>query len=69
MAWTWEITGLGTEEQTLTVYDPDGNSVGSETRDGWVWSGDYPDAVADLMPETLAALMALQRGDIERKNM
>lgn len=67
MTWTWDISGLGTTSQTLTVYDPDGNSVGSETREGWTWRGDYPDAVADLMPETLSALMALQRGDIERR--
>ena len=66
MTWTWDVSGLGTTEQTLTVYDPDGNSVGSETREGWTWSGDYPEAVADLMPSTLDALMALQRGNIER---
>lgn len=67
MTWTWEITGLGTTEQTLTVYDPDGNSVGSETREGWSWSGDYPDATTNLMPETIEALMAIQRDDIERR--
>lgn len=68
MTWTWEITGLGTAEQTLTVYNPDDEPVGSETQEYWTWSGDYPDAVANLMPETLSALMALQRGNVERRN-
>lgn len=68
MTWTWDISGLGTTEQTLTVYDSDGNSVGSETREGWTWSGEYPDAVEMLMPETIEALMALRRNDIERRD-
>ncbi|EMA39971.1 hypothetical protein [Halococcus hamelinensis] len=68
MTWTWGISGLGTKKQTLTVYDPDGNSVGSETREGWSWSDNYPDTVTDLMPETISALMAIQREDIERRS-
>lgn len=62
----WDIEGLGTSEQTLTVYDPDKNPIDSETRNGWTWKGDYPDAVADMMPMTLEALMALQQGNVER---
>ena len=67
MTWTWDINGLGTTEQTLTVFNPDGESVGSETRDSWTWYGDYPDVVTDLMPETIEALMAIQRDNIERR--
>ena len=68
MNWTWEIEGRGTTEQTLTVYNPDGEVVGIKTRESWTWSGDYPDAVTDLVPETIEALMAIQRENIERRD-
>lgn len=70
--WTWDIGGLDGEsaEQTLTVWNPSGEEVGSETHpseEGWVWGGEYPDTVTDLMPSTIDALMAIQQGRIERR--
>lgn len=62
----WEIEGLGTTNQTLIVYGADMNKLGSETRESWSWTGEYPDAVGGLMPLTLEALMALQQGTIEK---
>lgn len=67
MTWTWTIEGLGTNEQTLILYNPQGDKIGSATREGWSWkAGKWPEKVADLMPTTIEALMALRRGDIER---
>lgn len=71
--WTWDIDGLDgeSEEQTLTVWNPSGEQVGSETHlssEGWSWPPDgYPSTVTDLMPSTLDALMAIQQDRIERK--
>lgn len=70
--WTWDIDGLDGDsaEQTLTVWNPSGEKVGSETRssdEGWQWPPDsYPNAVKGLMPSTLDALMAIQQDRIER---
>jgi|GEM_PF-5129123 len=64
MTWTWEVDGLGTAEQTLRVIDPNGAEQYSDTREGWSWSGDYPDEVYQTVADhdTSAAL----RGDIVR---
>lgn len=66
MTWTWEITGLGTTSQTLTVYDDNGDEVASDTRDGWTWGDEhigvdgysYPDYVHNVVArhDLLAAL-------------
>lgn len=67
MTYEYEFSGLGTEEQTLTVYGPGGDEVGSVTQESFTWQGDYPDEVADTLPETTEALMALQRDDIVQR--
>lgn len=66
MTWTWDID-KGGMPQTLIVWNPDGEEAGTRDRESWTWRGPYPRAVADIMPETITALMALQRGDIERR--
>lgn len=64
--WYWDIDGLGTTDQTLRLWNPQGEEVGSENRDGWSWSGDYPDVILELMPETLEGVVAIQRNRIVR---
>lgn len=65
MTWKWDISGLSTATQTLTVYDPDGNEVGSETRDGWTWSGEYPEFVKTVVGNN--DFKALYMGNIGRR--
>ncbi len=35
MTWTWTLAGLRADEQTLTVSNPDGEVIASETRESW----------------------------------
>jgi hypothetical protein len=56
MTWTWDIDGLGTDEQTIRIFDSDGIEVYNETRDGWSWIGPHPDIVdkhADTSPQNI----------------
>lgn len=64
--WTWDIVPSDGRLDCV-VWHPDGAEVGRETRTGWGWSGAYPDAVVDIMPDTIEALIAVQRGDIARR--
>ena len=51
MTWTWDIGGLGTTEQTLTVWNPDGETVASETREAWTWSDPCPEYVEEVVSQ------------------
>lgn len=53
MTWYWDISNLGTDSQTLRVWDHTSTEVYSETKTSWEWNGEYPDEVLDAMNTNL----------------
>lgn len=67
MTWTYELDGLGTEQQTLTVYDEQGTQQAQETRSDWP-EDDRIEYVKAVAREQRRALREDAKGQANQNN-
>lgn len=68
MTWEYDLTGLGTAEQTLDVYDHNGSKRGTDTRSDWPVS-EREDFVRSTADDRMAALRSEIQTAIANNNI